>query len=380
MPVQTTRTLNPLPFQDLDPKRFEDLVRQLIYDFRNWRRLEATGRAGSDDGFDARGLEITDDEREELADPDPDDDSEGGLGPASRDRLWLVQCKRERAISPKKLLGYLADIELQQHERLHGVIIAAACDFSKRARDEFLNWCREHSIAEAYLWGKGELEDKLLQPKNDNLLFAYFGISLQIRRRSIASQIRALIVMKRKLAKHVTGTSQVLLRDPDAIEYPRLQPGQSKPTQWQVYVPQALTHHGLELLIRRYWAYVDRNTGAWDVMDAIPAGTGHYYWINEDEDLQQLRFRAVDVWGALPKENQTFLEISGAVDVSEILAVDELGDDIFNGPHLYVHFTKERGPFRGFWEILSASSWDSGFAPEPSKRVVKFAPEFRRVE
>ena len=49
MPV--TRTLNPLPFTDLEPKRFEDLVRQLIYDFRPWNRLEATGRAGSDDGY-----------------------------------------------------------------------------------------------------------------------------------------------------------------------------------------------------------------------------------------------------------------------------------------------------------------------------------------
>jgi hypothetical protein len=48
----------PLPFTDLEPKRFEDLVRQLVYDFRPWRRLEATGRSGSDDGFDARALEI----------------------------------------------------------------------------------------------------------------------------------------------------------------------------------------------------------------------------------------------------------------------------------------------------------------------------------
>lgn len=32
-----TRTMNPLPFQDLEPKRFEDLVRQLAYDFKPWR-------------------------------------------------------------------------------------------------------------------------------------------------------------------------------------------------------------------------------------------------------------------------------------------------------------------------------------------------------
>ena len=52
------RTTGPLHFEDLEPRRFEDLARQLIYDFRPWRSLEATGRAGSDEGFDARGMEI----------------------------------------------------------------------------------------------------------------------------------------------------------------------------------------------------------------------------------------------------------------------------------------------------------------------------------
>lgn len=48
-----TPTLGPLHFEDLEPKRFEDLARQLIYDYKPWRKLEASGRAGSDDGFDA---------------------------------------------------------------------------------------------------------------------------------------------------------------------------------------------------------------------------------------------------------------------------------------------------------------------------------------
>ena len=50
MSATPTRTYNPLPFTELEPKRFEDLVRQLVYDFRPWRRLEATGRSGSSTG------------------------------------------------------------------------------------------------------------------------------------------------------------------------------------------------------------------------------------------------------------------------------------------------------------------------------------------
>jgi hypothetical protein len=38
-----TRTIGPLHFEDLDPHRFEDLVRQLAYHFRSWEALEAIG-------------------------------------------------------------------------------------------------------------------------------------------------------------------------------------------------------------------------------------------------------------------------------------------------------------------------------------------------
>ncbi len=53
-----TRTIAPLHLEDLEPHRFEDLIRQLLYDFRPWRQLEATDRSGTDQGFDARGWEI----------------------------------------------------------------------------------------------------------------------------------------------------------------------------------------------------------------------------------------------------------------------------------------------------------------------------------
>ncbi|HMW70451.1 MAG TPA: hypothetical protein PKD17_01450, partial [Cellvibrionaceae bacterium] len=79
--MTVTRTLGPLHFEDLDPKRFEDLIRQLAYEFKNWRRLEATGRAGSDDGFDARGYEIT---NEDLS----GESEEEMITLAQSDRLW----------------------------------------------------------------------------------------------------------------------------------------------------------------------------------------------------------------------------------------------------------------------------------------------------
>jgi hypothetical protein len=284
MNAAPTRTINPLPFTDLEPKRFEDLVRQLFYDFRPWRRLEATGRSGSDDGFDARALEIVEAPQGTAA-LDPDDPDDEPVAGVTTDRLWLIQCKRERTIGPAKLKTYLAEIRLTPEEKLHGIIFVAACDFSKTARDAFYAWCRDHGINEAIIWGKGELEDQLYQPKNDNLLFAYFGISLTIRRRSQATQIRSEIATKRKLKKTVLSSSaDVLLRDPLAEEYPLVKEGE-RPRKWGVFAPEALGHYGLEMGISWFYAFVDPDTGEWDAADAVPAMRRHHHWRVEDKRL-----------------------------------------------------------------------------------------------
>lgn len=221
----TTRTTGPLHFEDLEPRRFEDLVRQLVYDFRPWRALEATGRAGSDDGFDARGFEIAD--TADALPAEPDDPDADDVRPVGTDgRVWLVQCKRERAITPARIRKHLDAIPSASLEGLYGVVFVAACDFSKKTRDAFREWCRAAGVGEAHLWGKAELEDQLFQPKNNGLLFAYFGISLRIRRRSIRTQLRARLATKRKCERTLAQTHvPVLLRDPTDGRYPYVPTG-----------------------------------------------------------------------------------------------------------------------------------------------------------
>jgi hypothetical protein len=214
-----TRTLNPLPFEHLEPKRFEDLVRQLAYDFRPWRQLEPTGRAGSDDGFDIRGFEIAD----SAAVVEMDDLEDDTISPPPMDRLWLIQCKREKAIGPTRLVQYLDAIPERSLKDLHGLIFAAACDFSKKAIDAFRSWCAAKKIQEFYLWGRAAIEDFLYQPKNDHLLFAYFGVSLQIRRQRLSTSIRRLVSLKRKLNRLLPDAfpgKAIVLRDISDERYP----------------------------------------------------------------------------------------------------------------------------------------------------------------
>ena len=115
---------------------------QLIYDFRTWKSLEGLGRSGSDEGFDVRGVQII-----ESLDSDNQDKEDQDIQEASNgsERLWLIQRKREKSISPQKLAKYAKAIVSTD---LYGVIFAACCDFSKRARDTFLTTMRTQGVQE----------------------------------------------------------------------------------------------------------------------------------------------------------------------------------------------------------------------------------------
>jgi hypothetical protein len=381
MSATPTRTYNPLPFTDLEPKRFEDLVRQLVYDFRLWRRLEATGRSGSDDGFDARGLEIVGaPDANAAVDQDEPEDETTSEGTA--DRLWLIQCKRERTISPAKLKGHLAQVSFASGQKLHGIIFAAACDFSKASRDAFYAWSRDQGISEAVIWGKGELEDQLYQPKNDNLLFAYFGISLTLRRRSQAMQIRAEIATKRKLMRTVgISSAEILLRDPTDTEYPNCPEGKL-PEKWCVYSPETVTHRGLEVSVRWFHAYLDPETGAWDAADAVEARNLNSKWNVADPEKERLNEVAGAAWQALPDENKAWVKVTGIVPFANIVAIDDLGDDIVGGTHIYVPFAQNKGPFD--YQIVRLETVGIGRSKQwgdlnPETRVAKFPTPTRRL-
>ena len=380
--VTASRTVGPLHFEDLEPKRFEDLARQLIYDFKPWRRLEATGRAGSDDGFDARGYEMVDDERPSGT----SDETEEPTIVGTDDRLWLVQCKRERAIGPTKLAAYLDDIRLGEGERLYGIVFTAACDFSKAARDKFRQRCDALGIQEWHLWGKTELEDKLLRPENDGLLFAYFGVSLTIRRRSQRADLRARLVMKRKANRvlEVVHNAHVLLRSPDAIGYPysKLIPDFATRPPWLVRPYRGLRHDGVLICLYRHFAYLSDDGSSWDAAMAVNEAIGHPHddpWNKDRHDA--LRQEAWNAWNALPESNRAWFEVLGIIPFEEIIDIDELGDEYVRAPHIYVPFSGNGGPFKGFTaEVSTTQSYDARslhLANPTENRIVQFPAHLR---
>lgn len=323
-------------------------MRQLIYDFREWRALEATGRQGSDDGFDARGWEIYG--AANIA-PDDDEPAEAEDVNNEEDRVWLIQCKREKSITPKKLISYLDEIGKDEVTRLHGLIFVAACDFSKKARDDYRRWCGANDIYESHIWGRAELEDMLFQPKYDHLLFAYFGISLQIRKRLAKTKLRSMLATKRQAIRHLGGVEGysnklVLLRDPEAHEYPYsgdIKNFDERPT-WRVYDFVGHYHSGLKFLIRTHFAYIDDDGVKWGCDEKLRTNK-HYDdpWAREDNHESEIKAR--DFWNKIPEINRATLEVIGLIPYDDILAIDEHGDKVFHHPHIYVRFDPERGPF-----------------------------------
>ncbi len=103
--VHATRTFAPLQFEALEPHRFEDLVRDLLYDFKDWHRIEATGRGGSDEGFDIRAYEKA--IRPAQFEAEPEEDVEEPI--FAEGNLWMIQCKREKQLSASRITAIIDD-------------------------------------------------------------------------------------------------------------------------------------------------------------------------------------------------------------------------------------------------------------------------------
>lgn len=388
--VTPTRTLGPLHLEDLEPHRFEDLVRQLIYDFRNWRALEPTGRSGSDDGFDARGFEVV--SGEALVEPE-ETEGDGEVSSASpiEDRVWLVQCKREKTIPPKKLVGYLRDIPEGDRAGPYGLIFVGASDFSKLARDSFRTTARELGFAEAYLWGKGEVEDMLFQPKNDHLLFAYFGVSLQMRRRQLKTDIRAKLATKRKALRMLNEHIPALIRDAADDRYPFLDEDKGQPRvdrgRWVVRNYKGCFHDGLHFVTRRHFAFLDDDGVHWDYAETVDDSivSGHQNpWCAEDEDRHARRSAIMDIWDKLPEKNKAWFEVEHILAFENIVDIDDKGDDWAEVPHIYTTaFHPENGPFRPYvsrsLETIERYARRYGAAND-DKRVEKFPRQAARED
>jgi len=370
-----TRTYGPIHFEDLDPHRFEDLIRELIYDYKDWLTIEATGRAGNDKGFDIRAYEKTyktpvleseDENLEEIY--------------QMAGNLWMIQCKREKEIGPKRVKKILLDIDSKNPP--YGYILAAPVNFSKQSYDVFREELQKKGVMEFYLWGKAELENMLHLPKNDRILFTFFGFSLVSKRRSRATEIRQVVTNKNKLYRILGDgiefrNNSVLFRDLKDTKYPyknEYKDFKERP-RWFEY--KIVAHHPLGLIVNthRFFAYVDTEKKEYDFTDTINLISRESDSQEERVKHQEIREIVEDYWDHLPRRNQATFIRNGLVRYDEMLVIDDKGDELHKFPHIFIDFDSYTGPFAGFYECLEKRN-NSQLSTKGYKRVKKFPTSF----
>ena len=381
-----TKTLGPFHFEDLEPHRFEDLVRNLLYDFRDWQSLEPTGRSGADDGYDARGWEVIRDQGSRTAQEVTEsvDDAES---PATNVRPWMIQCKRQRELGPSAVKKIVTE-SIQGDNPPYGFLLVAPVNFSKRAYDAFRGELRSRGVTEFYLWGKAEIEDMLLLPKNDRILFAFMGVSLVTQRRSKATGVRAFVTMKNKLSRAIadgefpTETHEsVLVRDINDTAYPYASGDpDAMPRPWREEIVTGFHPRGLLVESEKHFAYIDRVKREFDVVTTIDLVNRQ----SETDDRRrdwELRDLVRRFHEHVPQRNRATYTYSGLIRFNDVLAVDDKGDSQYRFPHIYVDFTvgygpkSKRGPFNGRLQLLVAEVGPSVNLLEGEYQRVQFFPD-----
>lgn len=371
--AKPTQTTNPLHLEDLDPRRFEDLIRQLVYDFRTWRRLDPIGRQGSDGGIDILGTEVVDTAEEHEAEGE-DEVDEGGE-PVERE--WRIQCKRYKRLSAGGLRAIVRELVPDPSAPPHGALVATAADVSADAFAAFRDEAAKRGIREAHLWTRSTIEDLLYRPANDHLLFGYFGISLQVRQRGRLTEVRRRIALKRKIlracglkAEDFTGKidKDILVRNIEDEHFPygpdrklRL-PGLTDDAPSQDCSLESFHPQGI---IVSQFSYVGwrKPDGTWDAVRESRGSAGHVANnIRIDIEREQGRVWTEPPWskfnGHIPERESVIIYESSLIPYENLLEVDPFGEPWFPGVHILCRFEGKRGPYRGA-TTLRSSKWHS---------------------
>lgn len=219
--------------------------------------------------------------------------------------------------------------------------------------------------------GNADLEDMLYQPKNDHLLYAYFGISLQIQRRSPKSNLRGLLATKRKTIKHLgpidsNNFKEVLIRDVDDEHYPysgNIPNFKTRPA-WEKYYFVGHEHDGIQILIKRFFAYrvVDYEPDgvpklkAWDFTDKTTV-TPDDQW-NDDPKENDDHHRVYAFWNNLDEGKRANFEVVGLIKYDNIVDIDPEGDIYARCPHVYVRKVNENSFCQSHsYKLVGLNSW-----------------------
>jgi len=241
-------------------------------------------------------------------------------------------------------------------------------------------------VQEFHLSGRAELEDMLYMPKNDRILFAFFGVSLASKKRTRVTEIRTVVNNKNKLWSILStggddfesfAEAHVLIRDVNDTRYPNKEdcPGFDNLPRWKEYIACEFRAEGVRFHIREHFAYLNLEKKEWDCTPVIDLLYRESEGRGDDGDgLLELRRRVSDFWEHLPRANQARFIIDGIVLYERFAFIDKIGDPRYKFPHLYVEYGSH-GPFDGHWKFITPNP-TTFVSPEGYSRIEIFPKEF----
>lgn len=385
MPI-AQRTVNPLHFEDLEPHRFEDLIRQLAYNWRSWRYLDATGNAGNDDGVDVRGIEYyrtgrvpvsSDDE----SGPDPND-SGNDVDPNDDAREWLISCKRYQRLGPTEARAVVRETLTEPEHAPYGYVLAVACDLSADAMAAVREEAISLGVEEAHIWSRPHLEDLLFRPDYEDLLFVYFGLSIRTRRNSRLAQIRAESSIRRALKSSLNlsqlsgaiNQAVITVRDIEDQSYPYVDEVQGfiemDCPPWHLAQIAEFSPIGITLKRFSYNGLIAPD-GTWDYDEKTGRNPAHSFDYAEQLYWNELE-QSADTPEARPTTTQGAQEITvheyWGLRYADIVFVDAVEDGYRSSPTVYCRFRGNQGPYRGPLAYSGEKFGPHGYIPVDVER------------
>jgi len=331
---EPSRTTNRLHFSDLDPMRFEDLCLNMVSRLHEWKELNHYGRMGAENGVDISAVKDQD-----------------GI-----EKIWFIQCKRYLNINKGEITDII-DKVINQNVIPHKLLLIVSCDVSRATHQYFKDYATESGIGESELWTASVLEAKLYHVYKD-LLFVYFGVSVEKKVKDNAAKIKYALRMEKRVSKELIDhqyikqaqnarllsynpaakfiSSKVYIRSIEDTSYPEVKNvPRDQISPWFTTYFYDIYHAGIE-----FW---------------LAAGIGSLVIMNEEGHWEPLE-NSTDKRRDDPQYRVIHAKMIGRIPYVNIVDFKTDGDEYSSEPHLFCRFDFDGTPYEEIYYKIHGNS------------------------
>jgi hypothetical protein len=125
---------------------------------------------------------------------------------------------------------------------------------------------------------------------------------------------------------------------------------------WLPCYSKGISHEGLSVLHRDYFAYYSSQHKQWDFASGVnfaypPRDKNPWYDVQSTVEYEKLASELRSVWSSLPQGNQRRVFFIAYIRYEDIIEIDDVPDEFLRVPTVFVSFRNQRPPFAKVWDI-----------------------------